>query len=239
MTTIANTDCINWKVTKSNELIKAGYALSLNEQRLILFCIAQIDSRKPIRRIKDVVASEFAHVYGIDTRHAYEALEDATDRLWNREVKTRFDDGRVEKIRWVSKATYHKGTGRVTVNFSPEIIPLLTLLNQRFTTYELRYIAMLTSSYSIRIYEFLKQYVNLKNTVTVDLLDFREMLALTAAYSRFSNLKARIIQPSIDQVNQHTDLSVTWLPIREKRSVVAIKFHIEISDQQELSLSGE
>lgn len=109
----------NWKVTKSNDLIRAGYALTLNEQRLILFCIAQIDSRKPIRRIKDIVASEFANAYGIDTRHAYDALEDATDKLWNREVNTRFDDGRLEKIRWVSKATYHKGTGRVTVKFFP------------------------------------------------------------------------------------------------------------------------
>lgn len=230
-------ECVNWKVTKSNELVRAGYALSLNEQRLVLFCIAQIDSRKPIRRVKDVVASDFAQAYGIDTRHAYEALEDATDRLWNREVNTRFDDGRVEKIRWVSMATYHKGTGRVTVSFSPEILPLLTLLTERFTTYELRYISKLTSSYGIRIYEFLKQYANLKKVVKVDLLDFREMLQLGGTYTRFSNLKARVIQPSVDQINEHTDLAVTWLPIREKRAVVAIKFTIAISEQRELPLN--
>jgi len=226
----------SWKVTKSNELIQAGYALTLNEQRLVLFCIAQIDSRKPIRRIKDIVASDFAEAYGIDTRHAYEALEDATDKLWNREVKTRFGDGRIEKIRWVSMATYHKGTGRVTVNFSPEIIPLLTLLTKRFTTYELRYISKLTSSYSIRFYEYLKQYANLKKAITVDLLEFREMLQLGGTYTRFSNLKARVIQPSINQVNEYTDLAVTWLPVREKRAVVALKFKIAISNQGELPL---
>lgn len=233
---MTNQEVTNWKVTKSNNLIQAGYALTLNEQRLILFCIAQVDSRKPIRRIKDIVASDFANAYDIDTRHAYDALEDATYKLWNREVNTRFDDGRIEKIRWVSKATYHKGSGRVTVNFSPEIIPLLTLLTQRFTTYELRYVSKLSSSYSIRFYEYLKQYANLKKPVTVDLLDLREMLQLSGAYSRFSNLKARVIQPSIDQINNHTDLAVTWVPIREKRAVVALKFNIEVSDQAELPL---
>lgn len=226
----------NWKVTKSNELIQAGYALTLNEQRLVLFCIAQIDSRKPMRRVRDIRASEFADAYGIDTRHAYEALEEATDKLWNREVKTRFDDGRIEKIRWVSMATYHKGTGRVTVNFSPEIVPLLTLLTKRFTTYELRYISKLSSSYSIRFYEYLKQYASLKKAITVDLLELREMLQLNGAYTRFSNLKARVIQPSVDQVNLHTDLAVTWVPVREKRAVVALKFNIKISDQVELPL---
>jgi len=226
----------NWKVTKSNELIQAGYALTLNEQRLVLFCIAQIDSRKPMRRVRDIRASEFANAYGIDTRHAYEALEEATDKLWNREVKTRFDDGRIEKIRWVSMATYHKGTGRVTVNFSPEIVPLLTLLTKRFTTYELRYISKLSSSYCIRFYEYLKQYANLKKAITVDLLELREMLQLNGAYTRFSNLKARVIQPSVDQVNLHTDLAVTWVPVREKRAVVALKFNIKISDQVELPL---
>lgn len=53
------------------------------------------------------------------------------------------------------------------------------------------------------------------------------MLQLSGAYARFSNLKARVIQPSIDQINKYTDLAVTWVPIREKRSVVAIKFNIE------------
>jgi hypothetical protein len=76
----------------------------------------------------------------------------------------------------------------------------------------------------------------LKKTITVDLIELRDMLQLDGAYSRFSNLKARVIQPSIDQVNQYTDLAVTWLPIREKRAVVALKFKIAVSNQGELSL---
>jgi plasmid replication initiation protein len=229
-------DMTNWKVAKSNELVKAGYTLTLNEQRLVLFCIAQIDSRKPISRIRAVTAAAFAKAYTIETRHAYEALEDATERLWNREVKTRFDDGRVEKIRWVSKATYDKGNGRVTVNFSPEILPFLTLLNERFTSYDLRYIANLSSTYAIRIYEYLKQYVKFRNSIKVSLADFKEMLELSDSYMRFANFKARILVPSVEQLNSYTDLYVEWDEVREKRSVVAIEFRFSKAEQRQLPL---
>lgn len=214
----------DWRVTKSNDLISANYTLTLNEQRLILLCIAQVDSRKINSRIRAITAVEFSSLYGIEQRHAYEALEEAAERLWNREVVVYLENGCVEKIRWVSKSKYDKGNGRVTINFSPEIIPLLTLLNERFTSYELRYIAKLSSTYAIRIYEYLKQYARMRETVKVDLLDFKSMLELSDSYARFSNLKARILQPAIDQINEHTDLDVEWEPIREKRSVVALSF---------------
>jgi len=36
-------------VKKSNELIDAGFELSLNESRLILYCVAQILPKQPIK----------------------------------------------------------------------------------------------------------------------------------------------------------------------------------------------
>ena len=175
----------------------------------------------------------FADAYMLDTRHAYEALEDATERLWNREVKTRFEDGKVEKIRWVSKATYDKGNGRVVVNFSPEILPFLTLLNERFTSYDLRYVSHLTSTYAIRVYEYLKQYVKFRASIRVTLADFKEMLELSDSYMRFANFKARILVPAVEQINRHTDLQVSWKEIRENRSVVAIDFRFAKASKQE------
>ena len=43
----------NRTVTKSNELIRASYKLTVNEQRLILSCSAQLDPRKPIEKTHD------------------------------------------------------------------------------------------------------------------------------------------------------------------------------------------
>jgi len=46
---IARDDYFNHHtVTKSNDLIEAGYSLTLNEQRLLLVAISKIDPRKPM-----------------------------------------------------------------------------------------------------------------------------------------------------------------------------------------------
>lgn len=232
-------DITNWKVTKSNDLIKAGYTLSLNEQRLILLCIAQIDSRKPVARIRSITATEFSRAYPVQLPHAYEALEDAVDRLWEREVKTVKPNGRIEKIRWVSKATYDVGSGRVIINFSPEIVPFLTLLNERFTSYDLRNVAQLTSVYAVRIYEYLKQYVKLRKEIRIELSTFKDMLELSESYARFSNFKARVLIPAMEQINEFTDLSVTWEPVKEKRTVIALDFYFSKEEQQSLPLFPE
>ncbi|EKT4485241.1 TPA: replication initiation protein, partial [Pseudomonas aeruginosa] len=51
------------KVTKSNSLIAASYRLTLNEHRLVLAAISQIDPRKPLPRPIRVCAHDFAELY--------------------------------------------------------------------------------------------------------------------------------------------------------------------------------
>ena len=50
------------KVTKANDLVSASYKLTLQEQRLLLITIGQIDSRKPIHKPITVRATDFAEV---------------------------------------------------------------------------------------------------------------------------------------------------------------------------------
>jgi plasmid replication initiation protein len=77
-------------VTKHNSLIEASYKLTLNEQRLVLFCIAKLDTRKPIPRDNTftITAKEFSETFGLEEKHAYEALDDAASSLYDRDIKT-------------------------------------------------------------------------------------------------------------------------------------------------------
>ncbi|WP_171261814.1 replication initiation protein [Acinetobacter baumannii] len=75
-------------VTKSNDLVMAAYKLTLNEQRLLLAAISQIDPRKPMPRPISITAQDFSEQYGIPLKHAYEALKEATSALYERDIKT-------------------------------------------------------------------------------------------------------------------------------------------------------
>jgi Initiator Replication protein len=71
---------IDFVVTKSNALIQASYKLSLNEQRLVLACVAQLDGRKPLPKdnLFTLSATDFAQTYNLPIDQAYEALNEAS-----------------------------------------------------------------------------------------------------------------------------------------------------------------
>src|SRR5690606_37989289 len=129
-------------VTKANDLISASYRLTLQEQRLLLAAIAQVDPRKPMPSKITVTAASFAEIYGVPIRFAYTNLKEAADSLYERDIQT-FDGKNRTRIRWVYKATYAEGEGRVTLNFTVDVIPYLSMLNSKLTSYDLRRVANL------------------------------------------------------------------------------------------------
>ena len=229
-------DINNLKVTKANDLVEASYKLTLNEQRVLLMAIANIDSRKPLLRkyYFQISARDFAETFGIEIKHAYEALEDAAKRLLKQIVQTYDRKNKVrEQFHWVFHVKYFNGEGFVELGFSPNIIPYLTLLSQRFTSYELQHITQLNSSYAIRLYELLKQFAQTGERV-IPLEQFKQRLELVDQYPRFFDLKRRVIQPAVNEINAYTDLEVKWDTVRKGRKVMSLMFTFNETKQTKL-----
>ncbi len=219
----------NALVTKSNHLIEAGYKLSLNEQRLILAAIAQIDGRKPMPKDNDfiITATEFSETFGIPIKQAYETLGDAASRLYERDIKTYDRAAEIRgRFRWVDSIKYWDGEAKVTLSFSRWIIPYLTLLHQQFTSYELKQVAQLNTAYAIRFYELLVQFMKTGERY-VSLERLRELLELKDQYPRFYDLKRYVISPSIVEINMKTNLKVEWDVMKKGRMITGLMFIFE------------
>lgn len=226
-------------VHKSNDLVEASYSLTLSEQRIILAAIGRINGYDPaslkVMRTR-ITAREYAARYNLDENSAYEALQAAADRLYERDIRR--IEGRVrERFRWVSSVKYDDGEGAIELGWSLEILPYLTLLEQRYTIYDLEQISRLESTYSIRLYEMLVRWKGTGEWY-IKLSDFRDRLDLGDKYPRFSSLKARVIQPAVDAINLHTDLDLDWEPIRKGRQVVRLMFIVAERRQHPLALQG-
>lgn len=231
-------DINSLRVTKSNDLVEASYKLTLNEQRVLLMAIAHIDSRRPLfkKYYFRVSALNFAQTFALEKHTAYIALEDAANRLLERVVKTYDRKNQVrERFHWVFHVKYYNGKGFVELGFSPNVIPYLTLLSQRFTSYDLRYVAQLGSSYAIRLYELLKQFSK-SGERTIALNAFKERLELMDQYPRFFDLKRWVVQPAVNEINVHTDLEVEWDTVKKGRRIVGLIFIMRKSLQGELPL---
>lgn len=229
------------EVWQSNRLVEAAQRLTLNEKRLILAAAALHDPRKPLppKGTVKLHADDFAEVFGLsESGQVYEALREAAERLYERSIRRVWNrKGRVieENMRWVWMARYAKGEGTVTLGFSPTIAPYLTLLHTEFTRFKLKQIGRIGSFYGIRLYELCAQFRKAgERTIALDRL--REMLDLGDKYKAIDNLRRRVIDPAVAEINRHTDLRVTVTPQRKGRRVIGFHFDIVQDDQLPLDL---
>lgn len=233
------------RVTKSNDLIEASYHLTLNESRLLLAAIACLDSRRvmpeePIR----ICASEFAETFGIETRHAYGILKEASVALYNRDNVVVSNPNKIKNkrsrktshSRWVQRADYFDDEGYVELEFTKYVTPYLCMLKSMFTSYEIKNISQFNSVYAIRLYELTKQYEGIGwRRIPVEVL--RERFELGDQYPQFSSFKARVLAPSVQQINSLSDISLVYKIEREGKAAVAVHFTIASTRQEQLALA--
>jgi plasmid replication initiation protein len=226
------TQPIDFVVTKSNALIQASYKLSLNEQRLVLACVAQLDGRKPLPKdnLFTLSVADFADTYSLPIDQAYEALKEASNSLYERDIKV-FDGKVKERFRWIYHVKYHDGEGKVSIGFSPTISPYLTMLNKQFTSYQIKRVAALNSAYSIRLFELLSQYKN-TGLFVVKLADFKAWLEIEEKYPRFFDLCRRILDPAVKELQEESNLAIKWCAIRKGRSVERLEFTFQEDNGQ-------
>lgn len=217
-------------VAKSNRLVEAAYHLTLNEHRVILLVLAKLDSQAPLQPgiSHTIAAAEFASAYGLARDVAYEALSEATERLYERSliVTAPFPD-RPDipslKTRWVASVRYQARRGGLELVFSPDVLPLLSRLKSEFSLYRLAHVSAMTSTHAIRLYELLIQWRS-TGSRQVDLAWLRERFDLGEKYANIRDLKRFVLVPAVEQVNAHSDIWVKWEQHKQGRTVVSLTF---------------
>jgi plasmid replication initiation protein len=231
-------------VVKSNRLIEASYRLTLNEQRIILYAICRSrEEQKGLFPNEPVVitADAFAHQFpSIDKGHVYHQLKEAMDALYERSVtlyETDEDTGKeqVSKTRWISKASYVDGAGRIKIVFTPDVIKYITRLEKEFTSYQLEKVGNMTSSYAVRIYELLAKHREIGNR-TLNLKWLRETLQLADEYKLTADFIRKVIEVAVKQINDHSDLKVSYDPIKTGRAITDFAFKIKSKDRKPKSV---
>jgi len=217
-------------VRKSNYLIEASYKLSLNEQKFVLFLASKIKHSDEDFHPYRFEIADFLDFLEINT-HSYERLDQIIDNLMGKKMKITFmnDDGQktILNVNWISSTKYRVGDEAIGIRFDPELKPFMLQLQKRFTSYRLRDVIQLRSSFSIRIYELLKQYEGLGER-TLEVQHLREMLGIEPEqYSLYANFKMRVIMPAKKELAEKTNLSFDFEEIKERHAVKKLRFFIK------------
>jgi plasmid replication initiation protein len=221
----------NELVVKSNQLVEAKYRLDLAEQRIILFAITEARRTQKGLNGEDFVsirAADYAEQFGIDPTTAYEQISSGAKSLFRRYVvlhDTHPTSGkpRMTEVRWISAASYIDGAGTIQLQFAAAMVPYITRLEAQFTSYRLEKVAKMTSAYAIRLYELLMQWDSVGRR-EVELEWLKQTLVLDKDYGRLDNLKKRVIDVAVSQINQHSDLTVSYDQRKTGRTVTHLIF---------------
>ena len=230
----------NGLVVKDNALINASYNLELTEQRLIMLAI--INARESGHGITadsklEIHASDYAKLFNVSIDASYKALREAVNNLFNRQFSYTAEYKRTGKTgvvrsRWVSRIFYVDDLALLEITFAPDVVPLVTRLEEHFTSYQAKQVAHLTSKYATRLYELLIAWREVGKVPQIEINEFRNRLGLLDdEYTAMHNFKKRVLEPSIQQINEHTDITVTYEQHKKGRLISGFSFRIKQKQQ--------
>ena len=238
----------NSLVVKDNALINASYNLELTEQRLIMLAI--INARESGQGITadsklEIHASDYAKLFNVSIDASYKALKEAVNNLFNRQFSYTAEYKRTGKTgvvrsRWVSRIFYVDDLALLEITFAPDVVPLVTRLEEHFTSYQAKQVAHLTSKYATRLYELLIAWREVGKVPQIEISTFRNRLGLLEnEYTAMSDFKKRVLEPSIKQINEHTDITVTYEQHKKGRLISGFSFKLKQKQQPKIEVKHD
>ena len=238
----------NGLVVKDNALINASYNLELTEQRLIMLAI--INARELGQGITadsklEIHASDYAKLFNVSADASYKALKEAVNNLFNRQFSYTAEYKRTGKVgivrsRWVSRIFYVDDLALLEITFAPDVVPLITRLEEHFTKYEAKQVAHLTSKYATRLYELLIAWREVGKTPIFELQQLRKNLGVEDnEYQRMHHFKSRVLETAITQINEHTDIKATYDQHKQGRTITGFSFKFKQKQQQKIEVKRD
>lgn len=216
------------EVRQHNAITTARYEYSELQLDVFFYLLSMLKKGKT-DGIYEIVVKELSAITGKEYKYAY--LRKATEGMGSRmfEIST---PKRLEQLWMFQRVAYVLGEGRIEVEFANPIKPYLFDLKDNFTSFQLYAALRLSSKYAKRIYALCSQWKDKGQTQTFNLDEFKKMLCLlddkgNEQYKQIGQFKQFVLDESVKQINQHTDLQISYTLQKRGRSFNTITFTVK------------
>ena len=227
------------EVVESNALARAEYRMTANENRLLKVAVSKLDSSlADADQLQDIpiTAQEFVALFETEPKNAYRDMAEASTRLLNRKI-TVSDEKQKITYNLLTQVAYRKHEGTVVITLNPRLAIHLIGLRDKFTRmiFEEGFSRLKLFS-SQRLYEIMKS-VESQGHYEIGLDAFKaRVLADPKKYKRFADLKKRVLEPALAEINTLTDIQVSYEPVKQSRRIVGLRFTIRRNEQRQLEI---
>ena len=223
------------EVKKADVIVRARYKLNPLSLKFITSLIAGLKRGDDINEVYQFKVKDFQELTKLKRKDLYWAVKESLKELLEKPIyipKGKDEnDNSFLMLNWVASAEYKEGEGIVEFEISNKLRPYLLEAQKKFLKYRLENILSLRSGYSIRMYEILKDWLEMysrygnKAEKIVSLKEFREILEIPRSYL-FGDIKRQILNKSKKELEEHTDIIFDYEEIKTGRKVTHLKFII-------------
>ena len=203
------------RVKVGNEIINAKYNLKNKQVKLWFAIISQIredDENFCVYRFK---AKDLATAIGIAPNRGYfKEIRTYLNQLRKRDItlQTRFDENE-EKEKWIDASFISSveatGDGYIEISIDRKLKNYFFELKKQFTKIGIQEILTYQSSYTQRIYGFIKQYES-TGYRKMKIEDIKSMLMIEDKYKLVADLKRYVLNPAVEEINAKTNFYVEY-----------------------------
>ena len=210
-------------VRQNYQLVNAKYKLNTSEIKFIMTVIAQIKMEDPSFSIYHINISELEKQ--LQSKQNETRLKQFAKKLMSKPFEVKTERGWAI-FNWFSKIEYINGEARFEVKIDDGLKPYLLNLKNHFVKCNLKYVLPLTSNYSIRIYQLLKEYENLtKRTFKIE--ELQGILQVPKSLKIYNRFKEKVIKVAEKELINNCDIFFEYEEIKTGKKVTELFFRIK------------
>ena len=220
-------------VRKANELVEARYKFDIWETRVFAKMLTMIKPDDKDFQLYHIHVGDLLKDFNLkDAGDNYYAVKQATKKMLSRVIEIQKETP--EGLMWYAMPLIigakgfvePKGDNFISVQFHQELKPYLLELKERYLQYDIRNLWGLSSVYSVRMYELLKQYEKIgKRFFALD--DLKMKLAIQPMeYEKYNHFKDKVILKAQVDLANCTDITFNIEEHKQGRKVAGLMFFI-------------
>ena len=210
-------------VKQDYHLVNAKYKLNTSEIKFIMTVLAQVDKDDVDFKEYEIKISELEAK--LQSEQNETRLKQFAKKILSKPLEVPTNDGWVI-FNWFEHIEYLRGHSKFKVSISKKLKPYLLELKERFVKYNLKYILPLTSNYSIRLYQLLKEYETLtRRTFTVS--ELQDLLQVPPSLKIYNRFKEKVLVIAEKELIENCDIFFEFEEIKDGRKINEILFRIK------------
>lgn len=225
-------------VRKANELVEARYKFDIWETRVFAKMLTMVKPGDENFQLYDIHVGDLLKDFNLeDQGYNYASVKQATKKLLTRVIEIERETP--EGVKWYAMPLLVGAQGfkeprdgnYISVQFHHELKPYLLELKERYLQYDIRNLWGLSSVYSVRMYELLKQYEKIgKRFFTLE--DLRTKLAIELTeYLKYNHFKDKVLLKAQGDLGNSTDIAFSMEEHKQGKRVTAITFFISANSE--------